>query len=143
MLHQQHCLGSTPTCFHTTIYFQWIHVAFRSQPNAYEDAILEHTNPQGLYFVSGTHTEKPTFRKICEFGNFKMENEWWLERVYFHRDGTHPGKVLWVLKCLSICFRFLVSMLVIMFVWSICLFGPFFNVGEYVRNIKCRVQKRK
>ena len=91
-------------------------VELMGAPNEHEKAILDYRNVLGVYIFDCSHNEKPAFKKIASPDD-KLSNQQFSERVYFHA-GNNPS-VLGVLKCLSICFMSLVSMLVIMFVLSI------------------------
>ena len=91
-------------------------VQLNGEPNQHEEVILNYRNVLGTYVFDCSHNEKPAFKKIASPDD-KWSNQQFSERVYFHA-GNNPS-VLGVLKCLSICFMSLVSMLVIMFVLSI------------------------
>ena len=118
MLHQKHCLGSTPTCFHKKKKFKSLLVFFDELPNFHEQIMLSgYAQPQGIYQVVSIYNDRPAFVKVSDLVDQRTTQPWHTEHMYFHK-GTDI-KVHWVIKCLSICFMFLVSMLVIMFVWSI------------------------
>ena len=93
-----------------------IMVTLEGAPNKHEEAILQHSKVLGLYSFTCLYNDKPAFKKVSG-PDSKWESKDYDERVYFH-----AGKdlsVLGVLNCLSICFMSFVSMLVIMFVYSL------------------------
>ena len=93
-----------------------IMVELEGAPNKHEEAILQQSNVLGLYCFTCLYNDKPAFKKVSG-PDSKWQSKDYSERVYFHA-GKHLS-VLGVLNCLTICFMSFVSMLVIMFVYSL------------------------